>query len=196
MHHALPPSEPPDGEHPRCLRLAAVGGARPCGGWRPSAIARLQGFSSCSPAAFPHQWSSRMMTTSSVVGRSKPGCGLCPALSFKDLHHPCWGGGRGESGFYLPHGPATRFFLRHSGEKGILQLCGGGVLQPCGGRRTADAGPGCSCPSPTRAMVVSRAGRPRPGPPCTVGCTTRCTPRGWYSCSGTVPFSFSWRERQ
>jgi hypothetical protein len=31
-------------------------------------------------------------------------------------------------------GLATRFFLWHSGEKGILQLCGGGVLQPCGGR--------------------------------------------------------------
>jgi hypothetical protein len=30
--------------------------------------------------------------------RSKPGCGLCPALSFKDLDHPCWGGGRGEPG--------------------------------------------------------------------------------------------------
>jgi hypothetical protein len=33
-----------------------------------------------------------------MVGRSKPGCGFCPALSFKDLHHPCWGGGRGEPG--------------------------------------------------------------------------------------------------
>jgi hypothetical protein len=33
-----------------------------------------------------------------MVGRSKPGCGLCPALSFKDLHHPCWGGGQAESG--------------------------------------------------------------------------------------------------
>jgi hypothetical protein len=33
-----------------------------------------------------------------MVGRSKLGCGLCPALSFKDLHHPCWGGGRGEPG--------------------------------------------------------------------------------------------------
>jgi hypothetical protein len=31
-----------------------------------------------------------------------------------------------------PRGLATRFFLRHSGEKGILQLCGGRVLQPCG----------------------------------------------------------------
>jgi hypothetical protein len=28
-----------------------------------------------------------------MVGRSKPGCGLPPALSFKDVHHPCWGGG-------------------------------------------------------------------------------------------------------
>jgi hypothetical protein len=53
-----------------------------------------------------------------------------------------------------PRGPASRFFLRHSGDKGILQLCGGGVLQPCGGRRTAAAGPGCSCPSSTRATVA------------------------------------------
>jgi hypothetical protein len=98
MYRALPPSEPLDGERLRCLCLAAVGGARPCRGWRPSAIARLQGFSLCSPTTFPHQWSSRMMTTSSVLGRSKSGCGLCPALSFKDLHHPCWEGGRGELG--------------------------------------------------------------------------------------------------
>jgi hypothetical protein len=98
--HASRPStfRPPDGEHPRCLRLAAVGGAQLRRGWHPSAIARLQGFSSCSPAAFPHQWSPRTVTTSSMVGRSKPGCGLCPALSFKDFHHPCWGGGRGKSG--------------------------------------------------------------------------------------------------
>jgi hypothetical protein len=26
--------------------------------------------------------------------------------------------------------------------------------------------------------------------------TTRRTPRGRYSCSGTVPFSFLWRERE
>jgi hypothetical protein len=38
------------------------------------------------------------MTTSSMVGRSKPGCGLCPAISFKDLHHPCCGRGRAEPG--------------------------------------------------------------------------------------------------
>jgi hypothetical protein len=33
------------------------------------------------------------MTTNLVVERSEAGCGLCPALSFKDVHHPRWGGG-------------------------------------------------------------------------------------------------------
>jgi hypothetical protein len=71
-----------------CLLLTAVRGAQPRGGWRSSAITRLQGFSSCSPAAISCQWSSRGMTTSLVVERSEPGCGLPPALSFKDVHHP------------------------------------------------------------------------------------------------------------
>jgi hypothetical protein len=132
MHRARPPSEPPDGVHPCCLCLAAVGGARPRGGWHPSTIARLQGFSSCSPTAFPHQWSSRVMTTSSVVGRSKPGCGPCSALSFKDLHHPCWGGGRAELGFYLPHGPAGRLFLQHSGERALTGLVEGANFDNAG----------------------------------------------------------------
>jgi hypothetical protein len=69
------------------------------------------------------------MTTSLVVGRSKPGCGLLPALSFKDVHHPCWGGGRAESGLCLPRGLAARFFLQHSGEKGVRQPCEGGELR-------------------------------------------------------------------
>ena len=55
-------------------------------------------------------------------------------------------------------GLASRFFLRHLGVETILQLCGGGVLQPCGGRRTAAARPGCSIPSSVRAMVASRIG--------------------------------------
>jgi hypothetical protein len=151
MHRALPPSEPPDGEHPRCLRLATVGGARPRGGWHPSAIARLQGFSSCSPAAFTHQWSSMMMTTSSMVGRSKPGCGLCPALSFKDLHHPCCGGGRAEPGFYLPHGPAVRLFLQHSGERALTGLAEGANFD--------NAGPvGCKRRQLQRAWLAGSAG--------------------------------------
>jgi hypothetical protein len=56
MHCALPPFEPPDGVLQRRLALAVVGGARPRGDQHLSAIAQLQGFSPCSPAAFPHQW--------------------------------------------------------------------------------------------------------------------------------------------
>jgi hypothetical protein len=72
------------------------------------------------------------MTTSSVVGRSKLGCGLCPALSFKDLHHPCCGGGRAEPGFYLPHGPAGRIFLQHSGERALTGLAEGANFNNAG----------------------------------------------------------------
>jgi hypothetical protein len=98
--HASRPStfRAPDGERPHRFRLAVVGGTQLRGSWYLSAIARLQGFSSGSPAASPCRWSPKTVTTSSMVGRSKPGYGLCPALSFKDLHHPCWGGGRGEPG--------------------------------------------------------------------------------------------------
>jgi hypothetical protein len=78
-----------------CLLLAAVGGVQPHGSWHPSIIIRLQGFSSCSLAAISHQWSSRGMTTSLVVGRSKPGCGpLLPS--------------------------ASRMFIIHAGEEGVL----------------------------------------------------------------------------
>jgi hypothetical protein len=132
MHCALPPSEPPDGEHPCCLLLASIGGARPRGGWRSSVIARLQGFSSRSPVAVPRRWSRRMMTVGLVVGRSKPGCGLCPALSFKDVHHPRCGGGRAEPGFYLSHGPASRFFLQHSGERALTGLAEGANFDNAG----------------------------------------------------------------
>jgi hypothetical protein len=118
-----------------CLLLAAVRGAQPRGGWRSSTIARLQGFSSCSPSATPCQWSSRGMTTSLVVERSESGCSLPPTLSFKDVHHPCWGGGRAELGSRLPHGLAARFFLQHSGEKGVHQPCGGGGLRVRGSGR-------------------------------------------------------------
>jgi hypothetical protein len=83
------------------------------------------------------------------------------------------------SGGLPPRGSVTLFFPQRSGEKGILQPCGG-VLQPCGGRRTTAPWPGCSFPSSTWAAVMPCAGRPRPGPPCTVSCTrgrsTRRTP--------------------
>jgi hypothetical protein len=131
MYRVFPPSEPPDGGRPRFFRLVIVGGTQLRGSWYLSAIVRLQGFSSGSPAASPRRWSPKTVTTSSMVGRSEPGCALCPALSFKDLHHPCRGGERGEPGLYLPHGSAGHLFFQLLVVETILQLCGGGVLQPC-----------------------------------------------------------------
>jgi hypothetical protein len=73
-----------------------------------------------------------MMTVGLVVGRSKPGCGLCPALSFKDVHHPRCGGGRAEPGFYLPHGPTSRLFLQYSGERALTGLAEGANFDNAG----------------------------------------------------------------
>jgi hypothetical protein len=66
------------------------------------------------------------MTTSLVVGRSKSGCSLSPTLSFKDVHHPYYGGRQVEPGPYPPFGLVTRFFLQHSEGKGVHQPCGRG----------------------------------------------------------------------
>jgi hypothetical protein len=132
MHRVLPPSEPPDVERPCCFRLAVVGGTQLRGSWYLSAIARLQGFSSGSPAASPRRWSPKTVTTSLMVGRSKPGCGLCPALSFKDLHHPCWGGGQAEPELYLPHGSVGHLLLQHLGERVLTGLAEGADFDNAG----------------------------------------------------------------
>jgi hypothetical protein len=100
MRRVFPPSEPPDGGRPQSFCLV-VGGTQFRGSWYLSAIVRLQGFSSGSPAASPHRWSPKTVTSSSMVGRSELGCDLGPALSFKDVHHPGWGGGRAEPELYL-----------------------------------------------------------------------------------------------
>jgi hypothetical protein len=146
MHRVLPPSEPPDGEHSRHFRLAVVGGTQLRGSWYLSAIVRLQGFSSGSPAASPRRWSPKTVTTSSMVGRSESGCDLSPALSFKDLHHPGWGGERGEPG------PAFAW-------AGVppLPASGGGNHPPALRRRCPPATPGkanCCCPAGVQHSVL------------------------------------------
>jgi hypothetical protein len=193
---AVSPSESPRSQwgcRP-CLLLAAVGGAQPHGGWRSSAISRLQGFSSCSPVAVPRQWPSKRMTTSLMVGRSKPGYGLPPTLSFKDVHHPHWGGGRAESGPCPPHELVTRFFLQHSEEKDAHQPCGGGEprLRGAGWPQAVSCSmsgplgwmdlvppltlppvvwPGRGCPSTARATVAPCVGPPHPRLLLPAGCT-------------------------
>jgi hypothetical protein len=124
------------------------------------------------------------MAASLVVGKSESGRGLSLALSFKDVHHLCWGGGQAELVSCLPHGLVTRFFLQHSGEKGVHQPYGGGELPPA-------AWSGCGCPSTARAMVAPCVGRPRPWPfprhwPHRGGRTTCCTPQGQCLCPRMV----------
>jgi hypothetical protein len=124
MRRVFPPSEPPDGEHSQFFRLV-IGGTQLRGSWYPSAIVRLQGFSSGSPAASPRRWSPKTVTTSSRVGRSEPGCDLGPAPSFKDLHHPGWGGGRAEPKLYLPRRFVGHLLPHHSRERALTGLAGG-----------------------------------------------------------------------
>jgi hypothetical protein len=66
-----------------------------------------------------------MVTTSSWVGRSKPGCDLGPTLSFKDAHHPRWGGCRAEPALYLPRGFVGHPLPRHSRERALTGPAGG-----------------------------------------------------------------------
>jgi hypothetical protein len=115
MHHIFSPSEPPDGGRPQFFRLVVVGGTQLRGSWYLSAIVRLQGFSSASPTASPRRWSPKTVTTSSWAGRSKPGCSLCPSLSFKDVHHQCWGGECAELGSVSARAAARSFPQRSGG---------------------------------------------------------------------------------
>jgi hypothetical protein len=117
---------------PAFFRLVVVGGTQLRGSWYPSAIVRLQGFSSGSPAAFPRWWSPKTVTTSSMVGRSKPGCDLSPALSLKDLHHPGWGGGRAEPELYLSRGFVGHLLPQHSRERALTGLAGGSDFDNAG----------------------------------------------------------------
>jgi hypothetical protein len=131
MHRVFPPSEPPDGGHPQSFRLV-IGGTQLRGSWYLSAIVRLQGFSSRGPAASPRRWSPKTVTTSPWMGRSKSGCNLGPALSFKDVHHPCWGGERGEPGLYLPHGFVGQPLLQHSRERALTSPARGADFDNAG----------------------------------------------------------------
>jgi hypothetical protein len=119
------------------------------------------------------------VTTSSMVGRSKSGCGLCPALSFKDLHHPCWGGGRAELELYLSYGPAGHLFLQHSGERELTDLAEGADFDnagPTGRKRrqlqhawlTGSAGSGAASGATSHRWGGARLSAHRTGGGCAV----------------------------
>jgi hypothetical protein len=131
------------------------------GSWYLSAIVRLQGFSSASPAVPPRRRSPKTVTTNPWMGRSKLGCDLGPTLSFKDVHHPRWGGGRAEPELYLPRGLVGHPLLRRSREKALAGPAGGSDFNNTG-RSTA----GVVCPSASGSsawpLVPPPAGRRLP----------------------------------
>jgi hypothetical protein len=137
--------------------LAVVGGTQLRGSWYLSAIARPQGFSSCSPAAFPHQWAVWWREASRAAASAPPSASRIFVIRAEAEERTKWGVASVWAG--------NPFLPPVFGGKGILQPRGG-FLQPCRGRRTTAAQPGCSIPSSVRAMVAPRTGRPRPGLPC------------------------------
>jgi hypothetical protein len=155
MHRVFPPSKPPDGGCPPSFRLI-VGGTQLCGSWYLSAIVRLQGFSSASPVTPLRRRSPKTVTSSSWMGRGKPGCD--PALSIGGVRHPRWGGERGEPGLYLLRGSADHLFFQLLVVAIVLLRCDGDVLQSCRGRRTVAVQLGCNIPS---SPPHSRRGRQR-----------------------------------
>jgi hypothetical protein len=107
------------------------------------------------------------VTTSSWVGRSKSGCDLGPALSFKDLHHPGWGGGRAEPELYLPRGLMGHLLPQHSRERALTGLAGGSDFDNAGlvgGQRqrvglAGSAGTSSAPGAPSRHKSGCRAAR-------------------------------------
>jgi hypothetical protein len=194
MRRVFPPSEPPDGGHSQSFRFV-VGGTQLRGSWYLLAIVRLQGFSSGSLAASPRRRSPKTVTTSSVMGRSEPGCDLGPTLSFKDLHHPCWGGGRAEPELYLPRGFVGHLLPQHSRERALTGLAGGSDFDNAGligGERrqlqrvglAGSAGSGSALGAPSYRKSGCRADRTG-GPPKT-SCAARATFVFW-GCPAFAP---------
>jgi hypothetical protein len=174
------------GDHVFALPYASCLSTFRAPGWGTPAIlppCRWRNATSWKFVPFSHRSASRIFITwpgripsPVVMGRNKLGRGPRPSLSFKDVYHPCWGGGRGEPGLYLPHGSAGRLLFQLLVVETILQLCGGGVLQPCRGRRTVAAQLGCNIPS---SSSLSWRGRER-GPAGALWSDPRSPVRRWW----------------
>jgi hypothetical protein len=125
------------------------------------------------------------VTTSPWMGRSKPSCDLGPAFNFKDVHHPCWGGGRAEPELYLPRGFVGQPLLQHSRERVLTGPARGADFDNAGlvdgGRRQLQrVGLASLAPSaPFRLKGGCRAARTR-GPPK----TSRAARAAFVFCGG------------
>jgi hypothetical protein len=65
-------------------------------------------------------------------GEKRAGLRSWSRLSFKDLHHPGWGGGRAEPELYLPRGFVGHLPPQHSRERALTGLAGGSDFDNAG----------------------------------------------------------------
>jgi hypothetical protein len=126
------------------------------------------------------------------MGRGKPGCDLGPTLSFKDVHHPRWGGGRVEPELYLPRGFVGRPLLWRSRERALTGPAGGSDFDNAGlvdgGRRQPQrvglVGLAPGAPSCRKAAAAPCAREDRQDIAC---CQGGVRVLGWFSlCTGTT----------
>jgi hypothetical protein len=142
------PSHSPHASHPSTFRAPGWGApALPsscC--WRSATLRRWAPFSHRSasrifirqPGCIPSPMVTQDGDHQFDGGEKQAGLRPLPALSFKDLHRPYWGGRRAEPELYLPYGPAGHLFLQHSGERALTGLAEGADFdnaEPVGRKR-------------------------------------------------------------
>jgi hypothetical protein len=145
-------------------------------------------------APFGHRSASRIFIR-------QPGCIPSPMVTQDGDHQ--FDGGEKQVGLQpLPRpqlqGSSSSLLGRRAGRAGACLRVGWRPASSSGirGRKTSSshAGEGELLLPGQGAAFRPPSGRPWPA--ASGGRTTCRTPRGRYSCSGTVPFSFSWRERE
>jgi hypothetical protein len=139
----------------------------------------------------------------------QPGCIPSPMVIQDDDHQ--FGGGEKQAGLRpLPRpqlqGSSSSVLGRRAGQVGVCLRVGRRPASSSGIRGRKASSSSAEEASSNHAgegelllLGQGAAVRPPPGrrsPAAPGGRTTRRMPRGRYSCSGTVPFSFLWRERE
>jgi hypothetical protein len=162
--------------------------------WRSATSRRL--------APFSHRLASRIFIR-------QPGCIPSPMVTQDGDHQ--FDGGEKQAGLRpLPRpqlqGSSSSLLGRRAGQIGACLCVGRRPASSSGirGRKTSSSSAEEASSSHAGEGELQLPGqgaafRPpsgRLGPAAPVGRTTRRTSRGWYSCSGTVPFLFLWRERE
>jgi hypothetical protein len=191
------PSHSPHASRPSTFRAPGWGApASPssCYCWRSTTSRGL--------APFSHRSASRIFIM-------QPGCIPSPMVIQDDDHQ--FGGGEKQAGLRpLPRpqlqGSSSSVLGRRVGQVGACLHMGRRPASSSGIRRRKASSSSAEEASSSHAgegelLLPGQGATVRPPPrrwsPAAPGGRTTChTPRGRYSCSGTVPFSFLWRERE